>query len=339
MQTTLYGLDIAKRVFQLYWVEPKTGEVINRKFSRQKLIEFFSNRIAGTVALEACGSAHWWARKLQSMGHDVKLLHARFVRPFVQNNKTDAADAKAIWTAADQPGMRTVSVKTEEQQAILALHRIRSNLVKTRTAQINQIRGLLYEYGITLRGGRQAGLKQIRDRMAEIENVVPVILFGVITEQLQRITVLDKDIDNVENRMNSWFKQDKACQAIAHIPGIGLLTATALVATLGETSTFKSGREFSAYIGLVPRQTGTGGIVKLGPISKRGDPYLRTLLIHGARAVAFTAKNKGPWIECLLERRPNNVAVVALANKIARTAWAIIAHERQYDRSYKSMAA
>ncbi|MFT4730977.1 MAG: transposase [Granulosicoccus sp.] len=186
------------------------------------------------------------------MGHDAKLPHARFVRPFVQNNKTDAADAKAIWTAADQPEMRTVSVKTEEQQAILALHLIRSNLVKTRTAQINQIRGLLYEYGITLRGGRQAGLKQIRDRMAELEDVVPLILFGALIEQLQRIELLDKDVGDVENRMNSWFKQDKACRAITDIPGVGLLTATALVATLANASTFKSGREFAAYIGLCP---------------------------------------------------------------------------------------
>ena len=339
MPATTYGLDLAKRVFQLYWVEPDTGEVIKRRFSRNRLIEFLSNRPAGIVALEACGSAHWWARKLRAFGHDVTLLHARFVRPFVQNNKTDTADAKAIWTAAQQPEMRTVAVKTEEQQAVLALHRMRSNLVKSRTAQVNQLRGLLYEFGVTLRGGRQAGLKQIRERMAELEHLVPTMLFEAAKEQLVRIKQLDIEIEGIERRMASWYRQDQACRAVAEIPGVGLLTATALVATLGNARTFKSGREFAAFIGLVPRHSGTGGFVRLGAISKLGDPYLRTLLIHGARAVVSAAKDKGPWAESLLLRRPTNVAVVALANKIARTAWAILAHGRRYDRRYVSAAA
>ncbi len=339
MPATTYGLDLAKRVFQVYWVEPDTGEVVNRRFSRNALIEFFSNRPAGTVALEACGSAHWWARKLRAWGHEVKLLHARYIRPFVQNNKTDAADARAIWTAVQQPEVRMVAVKTEEQQAILALHRMRSNLVKSRTAQVNQLRGLLYEFGVTLRGGRQAGLQQIRERMAELECLVPALLFGAVQEQLERIEQLDADIERVERRLASWRKHDQDCRAIAAIPGVGLLTATALVATLGDARTFKSGREFAAFIGLVPRQSGTGGTVKLGAISKRGDPYLRTLLIHGARAVVFTAKDKGPWVEAIVQRRPINVAVVALANKMARTAWAILAHGRTYDRGYRSVPA
>ena len=336
---TTYGLDIAKRVFQLYWVEPETGEVVNRRFSRNSLIRFFSNRPAGTIALEACGSAHWWARKLRSLGHDPNLLHARFVRPFVQNNKTDAADAKAIWTAIQQPEVRTVAVKTEEQQAILGLHRMRSNLVKSRTAQVNQLRGLLYEFGVTLRGGRQAGLQQIRERMAELEELLPSILFGELTEQLARVGQLDLGIKNLEQRIAAWCKQDPGCQAILAVPGIGVLTATALVATIGDANSFKSGRELAAFIGLVPKQSGTGGLVRLGSISKRGEPYLRTLLIHGARAVAFTAKNKTPWVESLLERRPTNVAVVGMANKMTRTVWAVLAHTRQYKRDYASMAA
>lgn len=336
---TTYGLDLAKRVFQLYWVEPDTGEIVNRRFGRKSLIRFFSNRPAGTVALEACGSAHWWARKLRSFGHEPKLLHARYVRPFVQNNKTDAADAKAIWTAVQQPEVRTVAVKTEEQQAILALHRMRSNLVKSRTAQVNQLRGLLYEFGITLRGGRQAGLQQIRERMAELEELLPAILFGELTEQLARVRQLDSDIKELEQRIADWCKQDPGCQAVLAIPGIGILTATALVATIGDAATFKSGRELSAFIGLVPKQSGTGGSVRLGSISKRGEPYLRTLLIHGARAVAFTAKCKTPWAESLLDRRPTNVAVVGIANKITRTVWAILAHNRPYNRDYSGATA
>jgi transposase len=155
MNATTYGLDIAKRVFQLYWVEPDTGEIANRRFSRQELIEFLSQRAPGRVALEACGSAHWWARKLAALGHEVMLLHAKFIRPFVQNNKTDAADARAIWTAAQQPGMRTVAPKTEDQQAALGLHRVRALLVKSRTMQVNQLRGLLYEFGVVIKAGRK----------------------------------------------------------------------------------------------------------------------------------------------------------------------------------------
>lgn len=339
MDTTWYGLDIAKRVFQLYWIEPGTGEVCNRKFGRTALIQFLSNRAPGNVALEACGSAHWWARKLAGLGHEVTLLHARFIRPFVQNNKTDAADAKAIWTAAQQPEMRTVAVKTEEQQAVLALHRMRSALVKWRTAQVNQLRGLLYEFGVVLQGGRQAGLQQIRDRMAELETVVPGILFDAMKEQLDRIRQLDEYVHSIERRMAGWKKQEADCRAIADIPGIGLLTATALVATVGKAAAFRSGREFAAFVGLVPRQSGTGGKVRLGRISKRGDSYLRTLLIHGARAVLFAAKEKGAWAESLLRRRPINVAVVAMANKMARTAWAILAHGTRYESGFADISA
>ena len=283
MNTTIYGLDLAKRVFQLYWIEPETGEICNRKFSRDALIEFLANCQSGTIAMEACGSAHWWARKLNALGHEAILLRARFIRPCVHNNKTDAADARAIWTAVQQPEMLTVAVKTEEQQAVLALHRMRSALVKTRTAQVNQLRGLLYEFGIMLRGGRLAGLQQIRARMAEVEDLVPELMFDAIKEQLDRVCRLDDDVNQLEKRMAAWKKQDESCKAVAEIPGIGLLTSTALVATVANAKTFRSGREFAAFVGLVPRQSGTGGNVRLGAISKRGDPYLRTLLIHGAR--------------------------------------------------------
>lgn len=336
MNATTYGLDIAKRVLQLYWVDHDSGEIHNRKLGRQELLEFFAQREAGLIALEACGSAHWWRRKLMALGHEVKLIHAKFVRPFVQGNKTDAADARAIWTAAGQPGMRTVAGKTEEQQAMLALHRIRLSLVKFRTMQVNQLRGLLYEFGITLKGGRQAGLAEMKQRLAELEQTVPGMLFEAVKEQLQRLDEIEDDVQNLERRIKDWRKQQAACWKIAAIPGVGLLTATALVATMGEASSFKSGREFAAFVGLVPRQSGTGGKIKLLGISKRGDTYLRTLLIHGARAVLFQAKDKGAWSEALLQRRPTNVAIVAMANKMARTAWALLAHDREYQKGYVS---
>jgi transposase len=337
MNATTYGLDVAKRVFQLYWVDAHTGEIVNRRFGRDELIGFLAQRPAGRVALEACGSGHWWARKIQALGHEVVLLHAKFIRPFVQTNKTDAADARAIWTAVQQPEMRTVAAKTEDQQAMLALHRMRALLVKFRTMQVNQLRGLMYEFGVTFRAGRVAGLSEMRARMAELEEALPAVLISSLQDQLQRIDGLEQDIDQLETRIGAWQKQEAACRAIAEVPGIGRLTATALVATIGDARAFKSGREFASFLGLVPRQTGTGGKTRLGSISKRGDPYVRTLLIHGARSVVCRTKVPTAWQAAIRARRPANVATVALANKMARTAWAILAHGRAYQKDYVSV--
>jgi len=337
MNVTTYGLDVAKRVFQLYWVDATTGEIVNRRFGRDELIAFLAQRPAGRVALEACGSGHWWARQIKSLGHQVVLLHAKYIRPFVQTNKTDAADAKAIWTASRQPGMRTVAAKTEDQQAMLSLHRMRAQLVKFRTMQVNQLCGLLYEFGITFRAGRLAGLAEIRRRMTELEVTLPERVLKSLQDQLKRIDALEQEIDELEKPMGAWQKQEAACRAITEIPGIGRLTATALVAMIGDAKTFKSGREFASYLGLVPRQSGTGGKIRLGSISKRGDPYLRTLLIHGARSVLSHAKAPSDWQKQIQARRPANVAAVAMANKMARTAWAILAHGRAYQQDYVSV--
>ncbi|MDC8446520.1 MAG: IS110 family transposase, partial [Nitrosomonas sp.] len=255
MNATTYGLDIAKRVFQLYWVEHESGEIHIVKYGKQELLEFFAQRESGLIAMEACGSAHWWRRKLMALGHEVKLIHAKFVKPFVQGNKTDAADAKAIWTAARQPGMRTVAGKTEDQQAMLALYRMRLSLIKFRTMQVNQLRGLLYEFGVTLKGGRQAGLAEIQQRIVELEETLPGMLFEAVKEQLKRLDGIELDVQVIERRIKDWQKQQAACREIAEIPGVGMLTATALVATMGEVNCFKSGREFAAFVGLVPRQS------------------------------------------------------------------------------------
>lgn len=337
MKLTTYGLDIAKRVFQMYWIEEKTGEICNRRFSRPQLLEFLATWPAARVALEACGSAHFWVRRLKTLGHEPMLLHARFIRPFVQNNKTDAADARAIWTAAEQPGMRTVAVKTEDQRAVLGLHRLRAQLIKFRTAQVNQLRGLLYEYGLMFLKGRRAGLAEIRTRLAEWESIVPPLLREALDEQLARLGRLEEEIRSIERRIERWRRQSEEAMAVAEIPGVGLLTATALVATMGDPKTFASGREFAAFLGLVPRQSGTGGQVRLGHVSKRGDIYLRGLLIHGARSVLTNAKDQGAWLTALAHRRPYNVAVVALANKMARTAWAMLAHRRPYQQNHVSV--
>lgn len=337
MNATTYGLDVAKRVFQMYWVDAQTGEIVNRRFGRDELVGFLAQRPAGRVALEACGSGHWWARKIKALGHEVVLLHAKFIRPFVQTNKTDAADARAIWTAVQQPEMRTVAAKTEDQQAMLSLHRMRALLVKFRTMQVNQLRGLLYEFGVTFRAGRLAGLAEIRAHMAQLQDALPGLMICSLQDQLKRIDAIEHDIDQLAQRIGNWQKQDAACRAIAHVPGIGKLTATALVATMGDARTFKSGREFASFLGLVPRQTGTGGKIRLGSISKRGDPYVRTLLIHGARSVMYHAKVPTTWQTQIQARRPANVVAVALAHKMARTAWAILAHGRAYQNDYASV--
>ncbi|CAG2158021.1 IS110 family transposase ISRta3 [Cupriavidus yeoncheonensis] len=338
MNTTTYGLDIAKTVFQLYWVEP-SGKCFNRRFSRPRLIEFLAKREPGRVALEACAGSHWWARQLQSLGHEPVLLHARYVRPFVQTNKTDAADAKAIWTAAQQPGMPVVAAKTESQQCVLGLHAMRQLRVKMRTMLVNQLRGMLFEFGVQARTGLRRGLQEIGQRMDEIEKSVPPSLFEFVREQLQSIERLDEEISRLEQRIDAWGRQNRACQTILAIPGIGMLTATAMVSTIGDVRTFKSGRQLAAYLGLVPKQTGTGGKVRLGGISKRGDSYVRTLLVHGARVVLshLRKRNQPGWSMTLAQRRPTNVAVVALANKAARTVWALLAHDRAYDRDYVSV--
>jgi len=339
MNATTFGLDLAKRVMQLHWVETETGEICRRQLKRGQLLEFFARRSPAVIAMEACGSAHYWGRKLTALGHQVRLIAAQFVRPFVKTNKTDAADAQAIWEAAQRPGMRWVAVKSEGQQAVLMLHRMREQLIKMRTMQVNQLRGLLYEFGAELPPGRSAGLECIPGELARLESVLPAMVIDTVREQLARMRALDEDIASIERRLAGWKKDDAASRRLLDIPGVGLLTATAAVATIGEAKAFKSGREFAAFVGLVPRQAGTGGRVKLLGISKRGDVYLRTLLIHGARSVITHGKQHDAWLTRLLARRSFNAAVVALANKMARTIWALLAHERTYRRDYAAQAA
>ena len=340
MEITTYGLDLAKSVMQLHWVDMETGEIHRKQLKRRRLLEFFANRQPGVIAMEACGSAHYWARELLKLGHEVRLIAAQFVRPFVKTNKNDAADAAAIWETVQRPDMRFVAVKTEEQQSVLALHRMRSQLIKVRTMQVNQIRGLLYEFGADLPQGRQRGLKEVPDALANLESSISPMMLDTIRQQLKRLEEMDKDIAEIEKRLTLWKKDQEAVTRLMAIPGVGLLTATTIIATVGDMKSFRSGREFAAFLGLVPRQSGTGGKVRLLGISKRGDTYLRSLLTHGARAVVnFQIKNRNPWIDKLLSRRPHNVTVVALANKMARTIWALLVKNTEYVASHTMNAA
>ena len=336
---TVVGADIAKRVFQLHWVEMETGELMGLRLTRAKFVEHFGNRAPCLVGMEACGGAQHWARRLLALGHDVRLLPAKMVRPFVSGNKNDAHDAQAIWTGVQQPGVKTVAVKSEEQQGILALHRMRQQLVKFRTAQINGLRGLLTEYGEVMPRGR-AGMN--RDMAAALERVserLPAMVIETLREQWARVAALDGEIDTIERRVGVWHRQNVASRRIAAIPGVGVLTATAAIATMGDPATFRSGREFAAWLGLVSRHTGTGGRVRMLGISKRGDTYLRTLLIHGARSALARGKAPSEWQLRLARRRPSNVVAVALANKTARTIWALLAHDRVYEPNFASQSA
>ena len=339
MKVTTIGLDLAKRVFQLHWVDMETGEICRRQLKRDQVAEFFANRGPAVVAMEACGSAHYWGRKLKGFGHEVRLIAAQFVRPFVKTNKTDAADAQAIWEAVQRPGMKFVALKSEAQQGVLTLHRLREQLVKMRTMQTNQLRGLLYEFGADLPQGRQKGMARVGDELARLEGSLSGMVIEAVRDQLKRIEALDVDITDIEKKLRAWKKEDRSARKLMEVPGVGLLTATAAVAMIGDAKAFKSGREFAAFVGLVPRQSGTGGRVKLLGISKRGDVYLRTLLIHGARAVISRQKGREPWLDKLLARRPFNAVAVALANKMARTIWALLAYDREYQRGYVAKAA
>ena len=304
------------------------------------MAEFFVHLEPCLVAMESCGSAHYWARQLTRFGHTPRLIPPQYVKPFVKTNKHDAADATAIATAARQPDMPTVAVKSPEQQAVLSpIHRAREGLVKSRTALCNQIRGLLAEFGMVL----PVGVHRLQSRVPALleagENDVPDLPRQLIQRLYEHLKHLDHEIEHCEAMMASWHRQNEASQRLAAIPGVGLLTATALVATVGDARHYRHGRQLAAALGLVPKQCSSGGRARLLGISKRGDGYLRRLLIHGARTV-WRADHRHPdfertWLGRLAKRRPTNVALVALANKRARTIWAMLYQGRFYDPDFK----
>lgn len=259
MNNNVFGVDLAKNVFQVHSVDPTTGEVLSKQLKRAVFLEYFANRGPSLIGMEACGGSQHWARRLMEMGHRVKIMPGQAVKAFVSGNKNDVADARAIWVATQQTAVRSVAVKTEEQQAVLALHRVRQQLVKIRTMQSNGLRGLLTEYGEVMAVGRAALERGLKDVLAKLSERLPAALIDTLREQWDMLAQLDKQIADIEGRLQAWLKQDKACKTIAEIPGVGLLTATAAVATLGDAKAFKSGREFAAWLGLVPSQIGTGG--------------------------------------------------------------------------------
>ena len=338
MKPTTIGIDLAKEVFQVHGVDARGKVVIRKALKRAQMAAFFANTPACLIGMEACGSAHYWARKLQTLGHTVKLMAPQFVKPYVKTNKNDAADAEAICEAVTRPTMRFVPIKSVEQQAILALHTVRQGFVKARTAQANQIRGLLAEFGIVIPQGISHIATSLPEILEDGENALPGTFRQLIERLGAHLKELDRQVQELDVQIQVWHRDNAASRKLAQIPGIGAITASALVGSIGEPKHFASGRQFAAWLGLVPRQHSTGGKQTLLGISKRGDSYLRTLLIHGARAVIRLAENKpgyaGSWLAGVLKRRHKNVAAVALANKNARIAWALLAHDREYATGY-----
>ena len=338
MKITSVGIDLAKNVFQLHAVDERGKIVLRRQLRRDQMAAFFANLPPCLIGMEACGSAHYWARTLQSFGHTARLMSPQFVKPYVKSNKNDVADAEAICEAVARPNMRFVPVKSVEQQTVLSLHRVRQGFVKARTAQANQIRSLLGEFGLIMPAGISHVAKRVPDLLEDTSNPLPGSLRQLITRLTEHLKDLDQLVDEFETQIKAWHRSSELSMRLEKIPGIGPLGASALVASIADATSFDSGRQLSAWLGLVPRQHSSGGKPTLLGISKRGDVYLRTLLIHGARSAILAAQRKAVntnmWLAGLLDRRHPNVAAVALANKNVRTVWALLAHGRQFRANY-----
>lgn len=342
MKITTIGMDLAKNVVQVHGVDERGKTVLNKQLKREQVMAFFANLQPCLLGMEACGSAHHWARKLERLGHTVKLIAPQFVKAYVKTNKNDAADAEAICEAVGRPNMRFVAIKSGEQQAVLALHRARQGFVKARTAQANQIRGLLTEYGIVIPQGISHIAKRLPDIVEDAENDLPGVFRQLMQRLGEHLKELDRQVGELEVQIQLWHRHSDVSRRLAQIPGIGPITASALVGSIGDANSFENGRQLAAWLGLVPRQHSSGGKSTLLGISKRGDSYLRMLLVHGARAVIRVAEGKPgyaeSWLARLTRRRNLNVVAVALANKNARIIWALLKHERDYQPGYQSSA-
>jgi transposase len=335
MQTiTTIGLDIAKSVFQVHGVDADGHVVVRRQLKRRYVLAFFQKLPPCLVGIEACASAHHWARELQALGHTAKLMPPAYVKPYVKRQKNDATDAEAICEAVSRPNMRFVETKTPEQQSYLMLHRTRHLFIRQQTAVINAIRSHLAEFGIVAPVGRN-GVDQLLGVVADAgDKRLPEIARACVAALGAQLQTLKAQVLQFDRLITAWHRSSEASRRLDAIPGVGPALATALVASVANPKAFRSGRDFSAWIGLVPKQNSSGGKDRLGSISKRGDRYLRSLFTAGALAVIRYAKIHGtkqrPWLTSLLARRPTKVAAIALANKIARMAWAMMAKGERY---------
>lgn len=326
------GLDTSKKVFQVHGVDAAERPVLRKTLQRRDVARFFAKLAPAVIGLEACGGAHYWARVLQGLGHEVRLLPPQYVKPYVKRGKNDAADAEAICEAMSRPGMRFVPVKTAETQAALMLHGTRDLLTKQRTMLVNALRGHAMELGVVAAKGNM-GLDMLLERIAANE-AIPELARGILARLAEQIEGLEQQIKTLDRQLKAWHRQNECSRRLAAIPGVGPITATALVMKLPDPKLFRSGRHFAAWIGLTPKDHSTGGRQRLGGITRAGDETLRRLLVSGAMAVIRRAKpgRTSPWLLALLGRKSRLEAAVALANKIARIAWAMMARGEAYRR-------
>lgn len=337
-QVCRIGLDIAKLKFQVHGVDMHGKDMFNKQLQRKDVLTFFANLPICLVGLEACGGAHYWAREIRKLGHDARLISPRLVKPFVINNKTDAADARAICEVVGRPSTKFVNVKTVEQQDLMALHRIRERLVGNRTALVNQIRGLLHESGIVLPQGIQHFRKQFPILLDCEDTRITAAAKIYFAELHQELCCIDEQLLTIHRRIEVATKANEDCVRLLEIPGVGILTASAIVAHMGDARQFKNGREFAACLGLTPRECSSGGKQKILGLSKRGNPYLRKLLIQGARVIvrywaacsSECADWRKRWVQSLTTRRGQFVAAAAQANKTARIIWNVLAKGERY---------
>jgi transposase len=334
MKFTRYGLDIAKQVFQAHGVNAHGSVKGRRTLPRAKVLEYFAQLPPCLIGMEACAGSHYWARELTKLGHTVKLMGAQFVIPYRKSGKNDANDAEAICEAVGRPNMHFVAVKTEEQQAVLMVHRARSLVVANRTALVNQIRGLLGEFGLVVPKGITRLRAQLPQLLEDAENGLPALAREVIAGLLEQLRELDQRIQRYDLKIRELAQQSEPARRLMRLEAIGAQTATALVASMGDPGAFKNARNYAASLGLIPRQNSSGGTTRLGPITKLGDRYLRTLLVHGARSylrvIDKKTDGKSAWARRLKQRRHFNIAAVALAAKHARIAWAMLAKGTEY---------
>jgi transposase len=334
MKITTMGIDLAKNVFEVHAVNSFGKTVLKKTVKRAKLMGFISNTPPCLIGIEACGSSHFWSRQFKKHGHTVKLIAPQYVKPYVKTNKNDANDAEGICEAVSRQNMHFVAEKTINQQDIQTIHRIRSRLIGSRTALCNEIRGLLAEYGVVISQGVYKLKKELPEILEDATNELTSLTREMILELKNELKDLEDRIEKVTNKLDAVFRNNDDCQRIEKIEGIGFLTATAIVAAVGDPRVFKNGRQMAAWLGLVPRQNSSGGKTRLSGISKRGDKYLRSLLIHGGRSVVRTAQNKSDprslWVNEKSLKRGKNKAAVAVANKNVRIIWKMLMTQEDY---------
>lgn len=334
MNVTTIGIDLAKHTFSLHGVDSRGNVVVRKTLSRTKLLPFLGSLPPCLVGMEACSGAHYWGRELTKLGHRVGIMATRFVTPYRKGGKNDGNDAEAICEAVGRPGMRFVPVKSAEQQAILSLHRVRQGLIGERTALINQLRGLLAEFGVIMPKGRYSAQHHIPDILEDADNGLPILARRLLNDLYLRLRTMNEQVLAYDRELYRLARDSEPAQRLLSVPGVGEITATAILASVGDPKQFKNGRQFAAWLGLTPRQYTTGGKIRLGRITKKGDAYLRTLLIHGTRAVLSAIKDKDDklsrWTQALIERRGYKRAAVALAAKNARILWALMAKNETY---------